>query len=132
MTITDSKIRIVKISPNVPTITNFFKLKDYFENSLQEKLDLTNDNFEGCVIHYVKDDIKIYKKDTKPEDIDRIVTILVIYTSKTTGEKYSANGSFITIDNKTTFHGTTFPYLEKITLSEFNFLLYMMNEDFDD
>jgi hypothetical protein len=54
MTITDSKIRIVKISPNVPTITNFFKLKDYFENSLQEKLDLTNDNFEGCIVHYVK------------------------------------------------------------------------------
>lgn len=121
MTITDSKIRIVKISPNVPTITNFFKLKDYFENSLQEKVDITNSGFEGCVIHYVKEN-----------ETNRIVTILVIYTSKTTGEKYSANGSFITVDNKTTFHGTTFPYLEKITLSEFNFLLYMMNEDFDE
>ena len=121
MTLTDSKIRIVKISPNVPTITNFFKTKDYFETSLQEKIDLTNSGFEGCIIHYVKG-----------ENHDKIVSILVNYKSKSTNEFYSANGSFVTVDNKTVFHGTTFPYLENITLSEFNFLLYMLNEDFNE
>ena len=132
MTITDSKIRIVKISENVPTIVNFFTTKDYFENSLKEKVNLTNSGFEGVIIHYVKsDDNKIYKKDIKDDNTDRIVSILINYKSKITGEFYSANGSFITVDNKTTFYGTTFPYLEKITLSEFNFLLYMLNDDFE-
>lgn len=120
MTITDSKIRIVKISENVPTIVNFFTTKDYFETSLKEKVNLTNSGFEGIIIHYVKSE----------NETDRIVSILINYKSKITGEFYSANGSFITIDNQTTFYGTTFPYLEKITLSEFNFLLYMLNDDF--
>jgi hypothetical protein len=121
MTTVDKKIRIVKISDKVPTVTNFYKLENYYFPSLEEKGNFIRDNFNGCVIHYIS-----------CGDNEHIVSILVNFYSNLTKQKYSFNGAFVTIGNTKQFVGHDLSTNQKVSLSDFNFLIYMLNENFED